>query len=68
MVDNITSPMYATGIGLVIKGFQDSYRNIGAESDTRNSDNAAKNHSSKTKGSFFEKILTKSRTWFEEED
>lgn len=68
MVDNITSPMYATGIGLVIKGFQDSYRNIGAESDARNSDNAAKNHSSKTKGSFFEKILTKSRTWFEEED
>jgi len=67
MVDNITSPMYATGIGLVIKGFQDSYRNLGTDSDSR-SDNMAKNHSSKTKGSFFEKILTKSRTWFEEED
>lgn len=62
MVDNITSPMYATGIGLVIKGFKDSYRNITTE------DNSAKNHSTKTKGSFFEKILTKSRTWFEEED
>lgn len=69
MVDNITSPMYATGIGLVIKGFQDSYRNLGATTTTTsNNDNAAKNHSSKTKGSFFEKILTKSRTWFEEED
>jgi cell division protein FtsA len=63
MVDNITSPMYATGIGLVIKGFQDSYRNIDSASDYM-----AKNHSSKRKGSFFEKILTKSRTWFEEED
>ena len=67
MVDNITSPMYATGIGLVIKGFQDSYRNIDNGSEY-GVDNAAKNHSSKTKGSFFEKILTKSRTWFEEED
>ncbi len=64
MVDNITSPMYATGIGLVIKGFQESYRNV----DAANEINTAKNHSSKTKGSFFEKILTKSRTWFEEED
>lgn len=63
MVDNITSPMYATGIGLVIKGFQDSYRNIESASNYM-----AKNHSSKRKGSFFEKILTKSRTWFEEED
>ncbi|MFT5821929.1 MAG: cell division protein FtsA [Crocinitomix sp.] len=67
LVDNITSPMYATGIGLVIKGFQDSYRNLGTESNSI-TENAAKNHSSKTKGSFFEKILTKSRTWFEEED
>ncbi len=63
MVDNITSPMYATGIGLVIKGFQNSYSNAGANSTV-----AAKNHSTKRKGSFFEKILNKSRTWFEEED
>lgn len=67
MVDNITSPMYATGIGLVVKGFQNSYRNIVSNSENY-SDGAAKNHSTKTKGSFFEKILTKSRTWFEEED
>jgi len=63
IVENITSPMYATGIGLVIKGFQHSYSNGSAESSV-----AAKNHSSKRKGSFFEKILNKSRTWFEEED
>jgi len=64
LVDNITSPMYATGIGLVIKGFTHSYGNETAESNVA----AAKNHSTKTKGSFFDKILNKSRAWFEEED
>jgi cell division protein FtsA len=66
IVDNITSPMYATGIGLVIKGFKHSYSN--AEADSNVNANAAKNHSTKTKGSFFDKILNKSRAWFEEED
>jgi cell division protein FtsA len=64
IVDNITSPMYSTGIGLVIKGFTTAYRHADAESNAT----AAKNHSTKTKGSFFDKILTKSRAWFEEED
>lgn len=64
LVDNITSPMYSTGIGLVIKGFTNTYSNAGAESNVT----VAKNHSSKTKGSFFDKILSKSRAWFEEED
>lgn len=67
MVDNITSPMYATGIGLVVKGFQNSYRNLGSQVEEK-PDVSAKNHSTKTKGSFFEKIVSKSRTWFEEED
>jgi cell division protein FtsA len=64
LVDNITSPMYSTGIGLVIKGFTNTYSNAGAESNVA----VAKNHSTKTKGSFFDKILSKSRAWFEEED
>jgi cell division protein FtsA len=65
MVENITSPMYATGIGLVIKGFQNIDRNSKVDVSKYG---AAKNHSTKTKGSFFEKILSKGRTWFEEED
>lgn len=64
LVDNITSPMYATGIGLVIKGFKETYTNLDADAKVT----AAKNHSTKRKGSFFDKILTKSRAWFEEED
>lgn len=63
-IPNITSPMYATGIGLVIKGFENAHRNSEAFLHAT----AAKNHSTKTKGSFFEKILKTSRTWFEEED
>jgi cell division protein FtsA len=63
-VENITSPMYATGIGLVLKGFQNSHRN----SDAFINATAAKNHSTKTKGKFFESILARGRAWFEEED
>lgn len=63
-IANITSPMYATGIGLVIKGFSQSYAPADEEANVK----AAKNHSTKTKGTFFDKILSKSRAWFEEED
>lgn len=62
-VENLTSPIYATGIGLVIKGFQKMER----ESLTHASSNV-KTHSKRTKGSFFEKIISKSKSWFEEED
>jgi cell division protein FtsA len=61
-IDNLTSPMYATGIGLVIKGFQKMERTATPES------NNVKSHSKRTKGSFFDKIISKSKSWFEEED
>jgi len=61
-IENITSPMYSTGIGLVIKGFEKANK-MSVEYVK-----AAKNHSTKRKGSFFEKILTKGKAWFEEED
>lgn len=62
--EGVTSPMYATGIGLVIKGFTPATVNPDQESGNM----AAKNHSTKRKGSFFEKMLTKGKAWFEEED
>lgn len=73
-VENITSPMYATGIGLVVKGFQatsklnDAGEKLATEIKNAAAANAVKNHSTKTKGGFFDKILSKSRTWFEDED
>ncbi|MDX1351277.1 MAG: cell division protein FtsA [Putridiphycobacter sp.] len=62
-IENITSPMYSTGIGLVIKGFEKASKTAMFDNAT-----AAKNHSTKRKGSFFESLLSKSKAWFEEED
>ncbi|MCC5922607.1 MAG: cell division protein FtsA [Crocinitomicaceae bacterium] len=60
MEEVLTSPMYATGIGLVLKGFE--------KMDKLNRSNqAVKTHSKRTKGSFFDKIIEKSKTWFEED-
>ncbi|PHR45095.1 MAG: cell division protein FtsA [Fluviicola sp.] len=56
----ITSPMYATGVGLVLKGFETNERN-------RRSLAAVKSHSKRTKGSFFDKLLEKGKSWFEED-
>jgi len=62
-IANITSPMYSTGIGLVIKGFQNNTKKAHIENES-----SAKNHSTKTKGGFFEKLMVKGKAWFEEED
>ena len=56
----ITSPIHATGVGLVMKGFEKQERLL-------RSQNAVKSHSKKTKGSFFDKILEKGKSWFEED-
>ncbi len=61
-IENITSPMYSTGIGLVIKGYEKANDNFTVKEDV------VKNHSTKRKGGFFDKILAKSKEWFEEED
>lgn len=58
--EDVTSPMYATGVGLVIKGFQQSAKRTQAHT-------TIKTHSEKTQGSFFEKILSKGKQWFEED-
>lgn len=60
-VANLASPIYSTGVGLVIKGFQQFERKTRTE-DT------VKTHSRKTQGSFFDKIVAKGAKWFEEDD
>lgn len=59
--EEITSPIFATGIGLVIKGLQS------AEKRQVNSDNKVKGHSTKSKGSFFDFMLRKGREIFEDD-
>ncbi|MGB0933254.1 MAG: cell division protein FtsA [Lishizhenia sp.] len=61
--ETLTSPMYATGIGLVLKGFEKSQKQQNA-----NRASAIKTHSKKTKGSFFDTIISKSKSWFEEDE
>jgi len=58
--ESLTSPMYATGIGLVLKGFE-------TKEKQKRSQMAIKSHSKRTKGSFFDKILEKGKSWFEED-
>jgi cell division protein FtsA len=62
-VESMTSPIYATGIGLVIKGFQTAERKtiLSEESEI-------KSHSKKTRGGFFDKIISKGLKWFEEDE
>lgn len=66
-IENLTSPMYATGIGLVLKGFEALERS-GVKKVEAASSGSVKNHSSKNKGSFFDKLLEKSQQLFSDED
>lgn len=63
-IDSITSPMYSTGIGLVMKGFEgvETHRSVEATAGQ------VKTHSNKSRGSFFDTIITKSKSWFAEDD
>ncbi len=57
----IKSPMYATGIGLVLMGFQRSDKASRKEA-------TVKTHSTKEKGNFFDKLLQKGKEWLEDKD
>lgn len=59
--DEITSPIYATGVGLVIKGLDSIAKKNATVS------NKVKSHSTKSKGNFFDVILKKSREFFEDD-
>jgi len=63
-IANITSPIFSTGIGLVIKGFQNANKTI----DVSTSVSGVKGPSKPIKANFFEKLMEKSKSWFEEED
>ena len=62
IVDDVKSPMYATAVGLVIKGLQ-KY-----EKEKRKLDGPIKGHSEKQQGNWFDKILNKSKEWLNDEN
>ncbi|HLP55722.1 MAG TPA: cell division protein FtsA [Fluviicola sp.] len=63
-IESIVSPMYSTGIGLVMKGFEGVETNRPVETTS----GQVKTHSNKSRGSFFDTIITKSKNWFAEDD
>jgi cell division protein FtsA len=57
-IENISSPIYATGIGLVLKGFEQEER--GDASDVASSVSEIRTHADpRKKGAFFAKVLSK---------
>ncbi len=64
-IENLTSPMYATGIGLVLKGFQALEKNNPTTEVASNGN--VKTHSGKNRGSFFDTIVKRSVDWFKED-
>lgn len=57
----ITSPIFSTGVGLVIKGLQPHAK------EEVTSNNKVKTHSTKSKGGFFDALLKKGREIFEDD-
>ncbi|MCB9335634.1 MAG: cell division protein FtsA [Flavobacteriales bacterium] len=58
--EEITSPMYATGVGLVIKGFE------ALQHKKSSNTGEVVSHSKKDKGGFFDKILGATQKFFED--
>jgi len=57
--DEVSKPMHATGVGLVIQGFKN------AERQKRRKDSKVSTHSQKNKGNFFDAILKTGKKFFD---
>ena len=60
--EKVSSPMYATGVGLVLKGFE--Y----ADKQQRRMTSVGVSPKARRKNGLFDKILSKGKEWFEEDD
>jgi len=70
-IKNLSSPMYATGIGLVLKGFEEFEKKFKEQSVPQEvtTKSEVAGHSVKQKrGSFFDKILPKVKDFFDDND
>jgi cell division protein FtsA len=64
-IENLTSPIYSTGIGLVLKGFESLEKKGKVEVEPQGK---VKGHSEKSRGSFFDTIMKKGKEFFAEEE
>lgn len=60
--EDVTSPLFSTGVGLVLNGYEK------LETGKVHSKDSITNHSQKSRGSFFDLILSKTKKIFEEGD
>lgn len=65
MVEEVKSPMYATGIGLVIKGLKGDDHSVENKAETRSEKVVEADDLRK---GFFEKMIEKGKTWLHEDD
>lgn len=65
--DEITSPMYATGIGLILKGFEKLERQRG-QIKVEEEDPVKVRQGEKTKGGFLQTMLNKGKQFFEDDE
>lgn len=65
-IENLTSPMFATGIGLVLKGFEKL--DVKSEQPDVASPGHVKGHSTKTRGSFFDELIKRGQKFFSDSE
>ena len=68
-LDKLASPMYSTGIGLVLNGFNNLDRKgtVGETSTATGTEKIAR-QTDKRRTGFFESLVEKGKSWFIEED
>ncbi len=66
-IENLTSPMYSTGIGLVLKGFESLEKSGSKKSIIENGNEEPTIGGGEKKATFFDRIMEKTRSIFEEE-
>lgn len=66
-IKNLSSPMFSTGIGLVLQGFKKLDNNKTSD-DFNNTEQIKKHSDPQKRGSFFEKLLTKTKEFFTDEN
>jgi len=63
--EEITSPMYATGVGLILKGFERLEKQKGKQKEPDNQEKIRQGD--KTKSGFLQKIINRSKEFFEDD-
>lgn len=67
-LDKLASPIYSTGIGLVLTGFLDQDRKGDLNQVNKSEKDKVEKQTTKRRSGFFESLVEKGKTWFIEED